>query len=158
MKKQNVNKKSKEALREFKQDQELRNHNSLVIAFNRLVNNEPINVKKGTRLTVVSVAKEAGVSRSTVYLHIDIIEKISAYKANPSGSDFKRNKSIRDAAVAKKEKIKGFVDQLKIDKHNLAQENFKLTLELKEANDRISELRKNRGVLKVVPISSTDTI
>lgn len=152
MTKRNITKASKNALREYKSSEEERNHNLLVKAFNRLVNNEPITLLKGTKLTVASVAKEAGLSRGTVYLHQDVFNKIAAYKANPSGSDFQRQKQIRATAIEKDESRKDLIEQLQIDKKKLAQENFRLSLDLRDANDRISELRKQRSAAKVVPI------
>jgi len=158
MAKRNLTKNSKDALREYKHSEEERNHNNLVKAFTRLVNNEPKIVKRGTKLTVTSVAKEAGLSRGAVYLHQEVLEKITAYKDNPSGSDFQRKKLIRESLVAKEEMRKSMIEQLQVEKHKLAQENFRLTMELQDSHDKLAELRKQRTSAKVVSIRQGDTI
>lgn len=152
MPKNNNTNNSTDAIRKFKKFEEERNHNNLINAFNRLINNDPEIVKKGTKLSVTAVAKEAGLSRGTLYLHKDVLNKVIAYKEGKTGSNFLRNKAIKEAEFAKEESRKYLIEQLQTDKHKLAQENFKLSLDLKEANEMISALRRQIASPKVVPI------
>jgi len=154
----NINKASKNALRDFKISQEEANHNALVQAFHQIINGNPKVVKKGTRLSVTSVAKEASLSRGTVYLHKDILEKINNYKDNPRLSDYKRKKALEAKEAEKVEKSKLILTQLEVDKNKLAQENYRLTLELSGALDKISALSKEIINKKVVNIRGNNTI
>lgn len=137
--KKSVTKQSIKALNGFKATQEIETHNKLVEAINRITNNNPIVVERGTKLNVTDVAKEARVSRGSVYNHKDIIERIHSIRENPHKSDYQIKKAQEAKRIEAEKKNKSILDQLKIDKENLAQENYRLHFELDQATEKIRD-------------------
>lgn len=156
MPKKNVHRASKQALRESADKREQQTHNELVQAFNRLANGEPINVKKGTKVTAKSVAEEAGVSRTSLYNHPDILEQVKRYIEKKSISPAQARRLTKEEAERKEQETKELIQQLNTDKSKLAQENYKLSLEneelrrLNEAKDKENaELKRKLGAQKM---------
>lgn len=143
--KKSVTKQSINALKDFKATQEIETHNKLVEAINRLTNNKPIVVNKGTKLNVTDLAKEAGVSRGSVYKHKDIIERIHSIRDNPHKSDYQIKKAQEAKRIEAEKKNKSILDQLKIDKENLAQENYRLHFELDQVRVELDNEKVKNG-------------
>lgn len=154
MKKKSVTKQSINALNDFKAAQELENHNKLVEAINRLSANQPKILKRGTKLNATNVALEAGVSRGTVYKHKDIIDKINTILENPHKSEYQIKKAQEAKRIEVEKRNKSILDQLTIDKANLAQENYRLNLELNEARTKLDNLIKEKNSRKVANIDA----
>lgn len=138
-----VTKQSIKALQEHKRLEEIENHNALVEAVNRLVNNKPKVVTKGTKLSVSTVAEEAGLSRGTVYRHQDIIKKLKSIKENPHKSDFQIKKAQEAKEAEKIKNLNSITDQLNYDKQKLAQELYKLGLENADLKSKVRNLERN---------------
>ncbi len=151
-----VHRASKQALRDNAEKREQQKHNDLVAGLNRLKNNEPINIKKGTKMTLQLVADEADVSRSTLYNHEDMLEQAKNYIKNKSISPAQARRMIKENAIKKEENTKKIIQQLNEDKSKLAQENYKLSLEkdelnslLESRNKEIAELKRRLGSKKL---------
>jgi len=143
-----VHRASKQALRDNAEKREQQTHNELVSALNRLVNNEPINVKKGTKMTLTSVATEAGVSRSSLYNHPDILEQVKICIKKKSISPAQARRMTKEETIKKEENTKKIIQQLNEDKSKLAQENYKLSLEKDELNNLLESRNKEIAELK----------
>jgi len=151
-----VHRASKQALRDNAEKREQQTHNDLVAALNRLKNNEPINIKKGTKITLTSVADEADVSRSSLYNHKDILERVKICIKKKSISPAQARRMTKKNAIKKEENTKKIIQQLNEDKSKLAQENYKLSLGkdelnnlLESRNKEIAELNRRLGSKKL---------
>lgn len=155
MAKKKVTKSSIIALQDYKHAQEEENHNALIQAFIRIQNNAPLVLKKGTKLSATSVAQEAKLSRGTLYKHKDILLKINAYKENPHSSEYRRRKALEAKEAEGVKKTKSLIDQLSIDKNKLAQENYKLTIEIADMRNKLTNLIKQNAKSNVKDIRPT---
>jgi hypothetical protein len=117
-------------------------HNDLVNALNRIVNGKTINikVKPMEKITPVMLSKEANRSRSIIYdKHRYMLRKID--QANNKRGPTKRSKRLLDES--KEQKKQKIINQLNEDKKKLAQENYRLQLELQSYKEKINRLENN---------------
>lgn len=111
-----------EGLRAVPDKREIATHNALVEAYKRIERGEPTVIKKGAPITSASVAREAGVNRTVLYInHRDILEKIQQIKierkAGVGGHRHRRH--VRDAEV-RIEELRGVIDILQKEKSDIA--------------------------------------
>jgi len=157
MVKRGIHRNSTNALKNFKLAQEQEKHNELILALNRLINRQPLVVPKNSKLNVSNLALEAGVSRGSIYTHVEIFEKIKAYKENPNASDYQIAKKANELKNAKEQLLNEQLKKLQQDKFMLAQENLRINLELKDALETSSLLRKKLAFPKVVDFHKNTT-
>jgi len=97
--------------------------------------------RKDVRISIVSVATEAGVHHTTIHnRHPDLAEKIRALngKSSRQAKDLKHNQ-LREA-LARNRQLREELDAMRADMRNLASENMRMHTELLElravANDK----------------------
>jgi len=135
------------ALADYKKKEEQQKHNDLVDALVRLKNGQGTIVKLGAleKIKATHVAKEAKVSRTLLYTtHKDIQKEIE--KAN------KRRGTSRNEARKKQEQKEAtkqeIINSLNSDKQKLAQENYRLQLEVDDLHSTVKNLKEEIIELK----------
>lgn len=118
-------------------------------AIKRIETNTPIRVKgRSMLLTPSAVAREAEISRGTVYDHSKVIDYIKQkkieWKSQPGGRKVTLIRDVQDK-VSELVQIK---KQLLIDKDNLARENYRLQFENDELKGRLQRSQKELKELK----------
>jgi uncharacterized coiled-coil protein SlyX len=106
----------------------------LEYALSRLVKGNPRVVKKGTKISAASVAKEAGVDRVTLYrFHEPILVEIRKINDTAPKTQLKESRSELTQATAKLKEYRQLVEEAQEEVAALARINYRL-------DDRISEL------------------
>lgn len=133
----------------------------LNLALARLRNNNPRIVKRGTKISVTSIAKEAGVDPSTIYRFHESV-RVEIRKASNAAAK-KRPKADQDELQKAEQKAKEYrltAEELDSQLRALAQQNYTLSLQLQEQKDfvslrdkTISNLQERlKSAEKVVPL------
>lgn len=137
----------------------------LNLALARLRNNNPRIVKCGTKISVASVAKEAGVDPSTIYRFHESV-RVEIRKASNAAAK-KQPKTDQDEWKKAEQKTKKYrlaAEELESQLHALAQQNYMLSQQLQEQKDfvalrdkTISNLQERLKLAeKVVPLRPVD--
>lgn len=147
------------ALAAQQRKQERQTRRNLWLALSRLVKGNPRVVPKGTKISAASVAKEAGVDRTTLYRnHEPILVEIR--RTNDSGPKtlLKESRSARAQAEAKMREYRKLVENAQEEVAALARINYRLDARIKELDgiisDRdtmIAELQKRLGGVLPLP-------
>lgn len=147
-----------DALRPHKAESLKKTRMELELAVRRIVNGNPQRVKKGTPLSPSSVAKEAGVERSTLYrYHEPVVTDIRRINdTTPQQKLREKHSELADA----KAKAKEYREMLEEEQANLAQmarQNYALNIRIKElegiVRDRDALIAAlQNGSQKVTPI------
>jgi uncharacterized coiled-coil protein SlyX len=112
----------------------------LEYALSRLTNGNPRVVKKGTKISAASVAKEAGVDRVTLYrFHEPILVEIRKINDTAPKAQLKESRSELTQATAKLKEYRQLVEEAQEEVAALARINYRL-------DGRISELE---GLIRV---------
>lgn len=122
-----------DALRAHKVASLKKTRQELELAVRRIVNGNPKMIKKGTILSAASVAKEAGVERSTLYrYHEPVLTDIRRINdATPQKKLKEKHSELADAKGRSKE----YREMLEDEQANLAQmarQNYALNQRIKE--------------------------
>ena len=108
--------------------------------------------KKGTKITFDAVAKEAGVSRATIYNNEILKERVNSLKATSSiVQNASETSQIKSKSQLQDDKIKALrerIRELEADKHNLIEQLVDYE-EIKAENERL-KAQINKNNLKVV--------
>lgn len=147
-----ASKKAINALNNHKAEQEQLNHNNLVKALVRVKNGqtENIELKPFGKVTVQELAKEAGVSRASLYgNHKLFIEELKNLNENRAKGVTEKRKEREKKSESDKELIR----ELSRTRELLAQENYRLNEENKnlkrEVGALISQLGSNANVSSI---------
>jgi len=110
----------------------------LELAVRRLVDDNPNVVKKGTKLSVASVAKEAGVDRATLYrFHEPVLVEIRKINDTSSKVLLKERRSDLAKATDKLKEYRRMVEEAQKETELLARINYRLNAQVKELKDTI---------------------
>jgi hypothetical protein len=137
----------------------------LNLALARLRNNNPRIVKRGTKITVTSVAQEAGVDPSTIYRFHESV-RVEIRKASNAAAK-KQPKENLDELQRMEQQAKEYrltAEELQSQLHALAQQNYVLSQQLQEQKDfvtlrdkTIANLQERlKSAEKVVPLRPVD--
>ena len=110
----------------------------LELAVRRLVNGNPRIVKKGTRITAASVAKEAGVDRVTLYrFHEPVLVEIRKINDTAPKALLKESRSELAQSAAKQKEYRRLVEEAQEDVAALARIKYRLDARIAELEDLI---------------------
>ena len=110
----------------------------LELAVRRLVNGNPRIVKKGTRITAASVAKEAGVDRVTLYrFHEPVLVEIRKINDTAPKALLKESRSELAQSAAKQKEYRRLVEEAQEEVAALARTNYRLDARIAELEDLI---------------------
>ena len=146
------NKKSVNALKEFKIEQEQKKHNDIVKALVRIKNGSTrhIKLKAFGKVSVNALAEEAGVSRASLYGNhkplLDKLHKINEKRSMGVNAKRKLNESKKNA---ERETIKELVRTRDL----LAQENYRIHSENRKLKRQLDSLvHQLESVSNITPI------
>lgn len=133
-----------DALKQGKADEEEQIHNQIVEALARIQHNktEVIGLKPARKVTVVDLAKEAGVSRGSLYgNHRELLKRLDKIneKRGRTPSVVRKEKEEKQARDAE------LLTQLTDDKKKLARENYGLQQRVTELEGMVEALRAQLG-------------
>ena len=118
----------RESVKETRQELEL--------AVRRLVNGNPRQVPKGTKLTAASVCKEAGVDRATLYrFHEPVLTEIRRINDTTPRAQLKESRSELAATETKLKEYRALVEEAQAEVAALARVKYRLDARNKEVED-----------------------
>lgn len=124
------------AAQQRKQEQATRR--KLELALRRIVNGNPKVVGKGVKLSAASVAKEAGVDRSTLYRnHEPVLVEIRRVNDSGPKAQLKESRSAKAQAEAKLREYRGLVEEAQEETQALARINYRLETRIEELENLI---------------------
>ena len=110
----------------------------LELAVRRLVNGNPRVVKKGTKITAASVAKEAGVDRVTLYrFHEPVLVDIRKINDTAPKALLKESRSELAQSAAKQKEYRRLVEAAQEEVAALARINYRLDARIAELEELI---------------------
>lgn len=149
------------ALKAHKRASQRQTRKNLELALARLRNGNPRRVKKGTLITVASVAEEAGIERSTLYrYHEPVLTEIRKLNSTVPQKQLHVKRGELAEAIAKLREYRDALEQARAEIIAWARQNYALSHRLQEleANIRqrdttIAELQdKLRTAMKTTPL------
>lgn len=112
---------------------------ALLEAIARLRSGDPQRVDRGTRITVSSVAREAGIHRTTLYNHhADIVAQIHGLLDDGGVQRPGPQHSALAEARRQHRALRAIIEQLQEDKQRLAQHNYALRRENEELKSQLT--------------------
>ncbi len=137
---------TQEALAAQKRGSVKETREKLELALRRLDNGNPRVVKKGTRISAASVAKEAGVDRVTLYrFHEPVLVEIRKINDTAPKALLKESRSEVAQADSKMKEYRKLVEEAQEDVAALARINYRLDARISELEELI---RVRDGVIK----------
>jgi hypothetical protein len=141
----NRSEKSLEALAAYGRDSVKTTRQKLELAVRRLVNDNPRKVSKGTKLTVASVCKEAGVDRATLYrFHEPVLTEIRQINDSTPKAQLKESRSELAKTNAKLREYRKLVEEAQEETATLVRINYRLDARIAELEEL---LRIRDGVI-----------
>lgn len=129
---------TQEALAAQKRQSVKATREKLELAVRRLVNGNPRVVKKGTKITAASVAKEAGVDRVTLYrFHEPVLVEIRKINDTAPKALLKESRSELAQFAAKLKEYRGLVEEAQEEVAALARINYRLDARIAELEELI---------------------
>lgn len=129
---------TREALAAQKRQSVKDTREKLELAVRRLVHGNPRVVKKGTRVTATSVAKEAGVDRVTLYrFHEPVLVEIRKINDTAPKALLKESRSELAQSAAKQKEYRRLVEEAQEEVAALARINYRLDARIAELEDLI---------------------
>ncbi|WP_416242998.1 hypothetical protein ACLSSQ_13590 [Azospira sp. APE16] len=124
----------------------------LELAVRRIVNGNPQVVKKGSKLTAASVAKEAGVDRVTLYrFHEPVLSELRRINDTTPRALLKETRAERARAETKQKEYLRLAEEAQEEVKALARINYRLDARIKELeellrirDDVIKDLQQHR--------------
>lgn len=122
----------------------------LELAVRRLVNGNPRVVKKGTKVSAASVAKEAGIDRVTLYrFHEPVLVEIRKINDSTPKAQLKESRSELSTTNSKLKEYRRLVEEAQEEVAALARINYRLDARIAELealirirDERITEFQK----------------
>jgi DNA-binding XRE family transcriptional regulator len=110
----------------------------LELAVRRLLDDNPIVVRKGTKLSAASVAREAGVDRATLYrFHEPVLVEIRKINDSFPKALLKEKRSDLTKAADKVREYRRMAEEAQKEVELLAGVNYRLDAQVKELKDLI---------------------
>ncbi|HJV50646.1 MAG TPA: TetR family transcriptional regulator [Noviherbaspirillum sp.] len=129
---------TQEALAAQKRQSVKETREKLELALRRLANGNPRVVRKGTKITAASVAKEAGVDRVTLYrYHEPVLVEIRRINDSGPKTQLKESRSAQAQAEAKQREYRKLVEEAQEEVAALARINYGLDARIKELEELI---------------------
>jgi hypothetical protein len=129
---------TQEALAAQKRQSVKETREKLELAVRRLVNGNPRIVKKGTKITAASVAKEAGVDRVTLYrFHEPVLVEIRKINDTAPKALLKESRSELAQSEAKQKEYRRLVEEAQEEVAVLARINYRLDARIAELEELI---------------------
>ena len=129
---------TQEALAAQKRQSVKETREKLELAVRRLVNGNPRIVKKGTKITAASVAKEAGVDRVTLYrFHEPVLVEIRKINDTAPKALLKESRSELAKSEAKQKEYRRLVEEAQEEVAVLARINYRLDARIAELEELI---------------------
>ena len=129
---------TQEALAAQKRQSVKETRQKLELAVRRLVNGNPRIVKKGTKITAASVAKEAGVDRVTLYrFHEPVLVEIRKINDTAPKALLKESRSELAQSAAKQKEYRRLVEEAQEEVAALARINYRLDARIAELEELI---------------------
>jgi len=149
-----------EALKAHKDDSLVKTRFELECALSRLRNGNPKVVAKGKKITASSVAKEAGIDRSTLYrYHEPIVTEIRKLNDATPISQVKQKRTELANEREKSKEYRGLLEEAQVDLKLIALQNYALEERNKELenllrlrDDMIKELQLQVNRKSFTPI------
>lgn len=140
-----------EALKAYKSESQAETRLELERALARLRNGHTKRVPQNSKINASTLAKEAGVERSTIYrYHSAILNEVQRITNSASTTRLKEKQGEFAQAVAKAKEYRQLLEEAQVHKEALKRENYRLQhrideLEafLKQRDEVIGELRRN---------------
>lgn len=157
---------TKEAQEAQKRQSVKETRKKLELALRRLANGNPRVVKKGTKISAASVAKEAGVDRVTLYrFHEPVLVEIRKINDTAPKAQLKESRSELAKSEAKQKEYRRLIEEAQEEVAALARINYRLDARIAELeelirvrDDAIAGLQKalneRDSKPKVVPINT----
>ncbi|MER0850809.1 hypothetical protein AAA542_09085 [Pseudomonas aeruginosa] len=116
-----------EALRAHKEASQRQTRQELELALARLRNGNPRRVKRGTSISATTVAREAGVDRSTLYrFHEPILTEIRKFNETTPKQQLKSKQGELGEAQAKAREYRGALEAARNEMTAWARQNYAL--------------------------------
>jgi hypothetical protein len=129
---------TQEALSAQKRRSTQETRQKLDLAVRRLVDGHPNVVKQGTKISVASVAKEAGVDRVTLYrFHEPVLTEIRKISDTAPNAKLKETRSNLIQSAAKLKEYRKLVEDAQEDVAALARVNYRLDARIAELEELI---------------------
>ena len=129
---------TQEALAAQKRQSVKETRQKLELAVRRLVNGNPRVVKKGTKVTAASVAKEASVDRVTLYrFHEPVLVEIRKINDTAPKALLKESRSELAQSAAKQKEYRRLVEEAQEEVAALARINYRLDARIAELEELI---------------------
>lgn len=126
-----------DALRGHKEASQRQTRQDLELALARLRNGNPKQVKKGTAITASSVAKEAGIDRSTLYrYHEPILTAIQKLNDATPKQQLKAKSGELAEAQAKQREYREMAESAQAEIAGWARQNYALSHQIQELEER----------------------
>ncbi len=133
-----------EALKAYRHDSLVKTRMELEKALSRLLNGETRIVGKGKKVTPASVAKEAGVNRSTLYrYHEPILTEIRRLTDAKPQAKLKSKCSELAKALARMKDYREILEETQTELELIARQNYALN----QRNKELDQLLQQRNVL-----------
>lgn len=131
---------------------------ALLEAIARLRSGNPQQVDRGTGITVSSVAREAGVHRTTIHNHhADIVAQIHGLQDDGGEQQPRAQYSALAEARRQHKAFRDIIEQLQEDKERLAQHNYALRRENEELKSQLT--RKSQMLRELIRTrNAADTV
>lgn len=129
---------TQEALTAQKRQSMKETREKLELALRRLANGNPRVVKKGTKVTAASVAKEAGVDRVTLYrFHEPVLVEIRKINDTAPKALLKESRSELAQSAVKQKEYRRLVEEAQEEVAALARINYRLDARIAELEELI---------------------
>lgn len=129
---------AQEALAAQKRQSVKETRQKLELAVRRLVNGNPRVVKKGTKISAASVAKEAGVDRVTLYrFHEPVLTEIRKINDTAPKALLKESRSELGKSAAKMKEYRTLDEEAQDEVAALARINYRLDARISELEELI---------------------
>lgn len=157
-----------EALKRHKDDLQRQTRQALEQALERLRNGKPQRVKHGTSITAATVAKEAGVDRSTLYRnHEPVLTDIRKLNDATPKKLLAAKRGELEGTQAKVREYRAMVEELQAEMTAWARQNYALNQRIHELeglirqrNAQLAELQKQWAdagkIVALKPVPAVD--
>ena len=149
----NISESAHEALMLQKRQSVKETRQRLELALRRLANGNPRVVKKGTKISAASVAKEASIDRVTLYrFHEPVLTEIRKINDTTPKAMLKESRSELIQSADKLKEYRRLVEEAQEDVAALARANYRLDVRISELeelirvrDERIADLQQQQN-------------
>jgi DNA-binding XRE family transcriptional regulator len=153
-----VAKGNSEALKAYESESQADTRLELEKALTRLRNGQPKRIHPNAKINASTLAKEAGVERSTIYrYHSGILNEVQRITHSAATTRLKEKHSAYAQAEAKTKEYRQMLEKCQADKEILKRENYRLQyrideleLLLKQRDEMVDELQQKTNMTQTV--------